>query len=89
MCGSNAKINGGVATQIDGSSARIASDAGDLVRRLSIVWETVVEELPAGGTRDRSEPAGTALGLPTRSALLEPPVSVDHHGMWRRREESG
>jgi hypothetical protein len=40
-------------------------------------------------TSDRSEPAHTALGLPTRSALLDPPVSVDQHVMARRREESG
>jgi hypothetical protein len=51
------------------------------------VWATVTEELPAGIRAIDPNPRDTALGLPT--GLLEPPVSVDHHDMARRREEGG
>jgi len=55
----------------------------------SVVWATVADELPAGIRAIDPNPRIHPLGLPARSALLDPPVSVDHHVMARRREESG
>ena len=53
----------------------------------------IVPITPGGAVSQAADeiafPDDTALGLPTRSALLDPPVSVDHHGMARRGEESG
>jgi hypothetical protein len=45
--------------------------------------------LPAGTCAIDPNPRIHSLGLPTRRALLEPPVSVDHHDMARRPEEGG